>query len=63
MKVIISTIYGCISSHMGQYNTALYAKGIVLPKPQTGLEDFVHLCELIASRKFFDFNFEVYYGM
>ena len=48
---------------MGQYNTALYAKGIVLPKPQTGLEDFVHLCDLIASRKFFDFNFEVYYGM
>lgn len=60
MRVIIPITHGCISSHMGQWNTAPYAKGIVIPKPKTGLEDFVHLCDYIASRKFFDFNFEVY---
>lgn len=60
MRVIIPITHGCISSHMGEWNTAPYARGIVLPKPKTNLEDFVQLCDYIASRKFFDFNFEVY---
>lgn len=60
MKVVIPLVYGCIASHMGKWNTAPYAKGIVLPEPKLGIEVFVHLCDYIASRKFFDFNFEVY---
>lgn len=60
MKVVIPLVYGCIASHMGKWNTAPYAKGIILPEPKLGIEVFVHLCDYIASRKFFDFNFEVY---
>lgn len=60
MKEIIPIIYNCIASHMGQWNTAPYAKGTVLPKPKTGIETFVHMCDYLASRKVLDFNFEVY---
>lgn len=60
MKVVIPLVHSCIASHMGQWNTAPYAKGIVLPKPKLGIEQFVHMCDYIASRKFIDFNFEVY---
>ena len=62
MKIVIPLVHSSISSHMGQFNTAPYAKGIVLPKPKLGIEQFVHLCDYIASRKFIDFNFEVYAG-
>ncbi len=62
MKVIIPLVHSCIAAHMGQFNTAPYAKGIVLPKPKLGIEQFVHICDYIASRKFLDFNFEVYDG-
>lgn len=63
MKVVIPLVHSSIASHMGQWTTAPYAKGIVLPKPKLGIEQFVHLCDYIASRKFIDFNFEVYDGM
>lgn len=62
MDFIVPLISGCIESHMGQWTTASYAKGIVLPKPRRGIEKFVHICDFIASREFIDFNFEVYYG-
>lgn len=62
MKVVIPLVHSCIASHMGQWNTAPYAKGIVLPKPNLGVEQFVHLCDYIASRKFIDMNFEAYDG-
>ena len=61
MKVIIPAIYNCIASHMGQWNTAPYAKGVVLPKPKKPIEHFVHLCDYLASRKFLEFNFDAYY--
>lgn len=60
MKVIIPLIHSCIASHMGQFSTTPYAKGIVLPKPKLGIEQFVHMVDFIASREFIDFNFEVY---
>lgn len=60
MKAVVPLVHSSIASHMGQFNTASYAKGIVLPKPKLGIEQFVHLCDYIASRKFLDFNFEVY---
>lgn len=49
-----------IASHMGQWNTSSYAKGYLLPTPQTRLESFVHMCDYLASRKFLQFNFDEY---
>lgn len=60
MKVVVPLIYSCIASHMGEWNTAPYAKGVVLPKPKLGVEHFVHLCDYLASRKFLLFDFDVY---
>lgn len=39
-----------IRTHMGQWNTNKYSS-VVLKKPTTKLENFVHLCDYIASRK------------
>lgn len=60
MKSVIPLIHGCIASHMGQFSTAPYAPGIVLPTPQCGIEKFVHMCDYLASRKFLIFDFDVY---
>lgn len=60
MKAVIPLVHSAISSHMGKWSTAKYAPGIKLPEPKLGIEVFVHLCDYIASRKFIDFNFEVY---
>lgn len=62
MQFAITGVYRCIASHMGQYNTAPYAKGIVLPKPNSGIEHFVHMADYLASRKFLIFDFEVFNG-
>lgn len=61
LKVIIVSAYDAISCHMGKYTTAPYAKGVVLPKPNNSLEWFVHLCDLLSSRKYLEFNFDKYY--
>jgi len=60
MKTVIPLIYKAIASHMGQFNTAPYAKGITLPRPETAFEWFVHQCDYLASRKFLIFDFDVY---
>lgn len=60
MKMVIPLVHGCIASHMGQFSTAPYAKGIVLPTPKCGIERFVHLCDYLASRKFLIFDFDKY---
>lgn len=59
-KIVIPAIKSAIASHMGQFNTAPYAKGIVLPTPRTPIEKFVHLLDFLASRKFLIFDFDVY---
>lgn len=56
----ISVIFNAIASHMGQWNTSSYAKGYLLPTPQTRLESFVHMCDYLASRKFLQFDFGEY---
>jgi len=63
LKSIISeedfnTIIGCISSHMGGWNTAYRSTEEVLPKPEMGnkLQQLVHECDVIVSRKFFHFD-------
>lgn len=63
MKSVVPLVYGCIASHMGQWSTAPYAKGVVLPKPKSGLEEFVHMCDYLASRKFLIFDFDIYNGV
>lgn len=45
-KVIASAI----SSHMGQWNETKRSK-VVLNKPETEIQRFVHMCDYLASRK------------
>lgn len=60
MKMVIPLVHGAIASHMGQWNSAPYAKGVVLPTPKCGIERFVHVCDYLASRKFLIFDFDKY---
>lgn len=60
MKRVVPMIHGAIASHMGQFCTAPYARGVVLPKPKTGIEVFVHMCDYLGSRKFLTFEFDKY---
>lgn len=43
-------ISGLVASHMGQWCKTNRSK-VVLPKPQTSMQKFVHLCDYLASRK------------
>lgn len=46
------------ASHMGKWNTASYAPGVVLPLPKTVEEKFVHMCDFLSSKKFIDVKFD-----
>ena len=46
-----------ISSHMGPWNTNNYSN-IVLPKPESKFQRFVHMCDYLASRKVIDVKFD-----
>ncbi len=46
-----------ISSHMGPWNTNSYSD-VVLPKPETSRQRFVHMCDYLASRKVIDVKFD-----
>ena len=61
LKEVAPMIYNAIASHMGQFNTASYAKDIELPKPRSVVDQFVHMCDYLASRKFLIFDFENYH--
>ena len=60
MKRVVPMVHGAIASHMGMWNTAPYARGIILPKPKNGIEVFVHMCDYLGSRKFLTFEFDKY---
>ena len=47
-----------VASHMGQWSTCNWSS-IELPKPEDAMQNFVHLCDYLASRKYLEFNFEV----
>lgn len=47
-----------IASHMGQWNFDYKTKKEVLPLPKTGMQNFVHMCDYLASRKCLEFNFD-----
>ena len=47
-----------IESHMGPWNTHPYTKEDVLPVPKDKYENFVHMCDYLASRKFLEVTFK-----
>lgn len=54
----IKFISECIKSHMGPWNTDYLTKEEILPKPHTKYQNFVHMCDYLASRKFLDVRFK-----
>ena len=54
MKQIITDMALCISSHMGKWREH---DGLILPKPESEMQKFVHMCDYLASRKFIEINF------
>lgn len=51
-------ICDCIKSHMGPWNTDYLTGEEILPKPHTKFQNFVHMCDYLASRKFLDVKFK-----
>lgn len=49
----------CIKTHMGQWNTDYKTGEEILPKPESEIQRFVHLCDYLASRKMLEVNFNV----
>ena len=56
--VALDKIRKCIESHMGKWNTNS-DYDFTLPKPVSGIEQLVHLCDYLASRKNLEFKFDV----
>lgn len=55
---IVGQILSCIATHMGEFNQDYRTKKEILPKPQTDMQKFVHECDFLASRRFFEINFD-----
>lgn len=56
-RLTLDIICKCIASHMGSFNTD--RNGVeILPKPTSNMQQFVHLCDYLASRRFIEVNFE-----
>lgn len=47
----VERISGMVLSHMGQWNRSSKSV-VVLPKPNTQAQKFVHLCDYLASRQY-----------
>jgi len=47
-----------IASHMGEFCTDYKTKKQILPKPETDIQKFIHLCDYLASRKWLPVDFE-----
>ena len=56
-KEDIDFLVGCISSHMGRFNTSEYSD-VILPLPKTPEQKFVHMCDYLASRKVINIPFD-----
>ena len=54
----IDFICSVIESHMGPWNTHPYTKEEILPTPKNKYQNFVHMCDYLASRKFLDIKFK-----
>ena len=55
---IIDCICRCVESHMGKWNTSP-DYDFELPKPHTKVQQLVHLCDYLASRKNIEYKFDV----
>ena len=53
----IKFISSAIEAHMGAWNTD-FNGNVVLPKPKTKYENFVHMCDYLASRKYLNIKFD-----
>lgn len=53
----LNYICDCIKTHMGEFNTD-YKGNVVLPLPKTKQQRFVHMCDLLSSKKFLDIKFD-----
>lgn len=51
-------LFGNIAHHMGQWVNDPKTKQQVLEKPRGKMQNFVHLCDYLASRKCLEFNFD-----
>lgn len=54
----LNNIADLVLTHMGQWNTDYKTKKVIMPKPQTVIQNFVHMCDYLASRKYLDFIFD-----
>ncbi len=53
----INFICSVIETHMGPWNTHPYTKEEILPIPHNKYQNFVHMCDYLASKKFLDIKF------
>ena len=53
----VELISSMIASHMGEWNTNPYSD-VILPVPSNKYEKMVHMCDMLASRKFIDVKFD-----
>lgn len=58
IDTFINEVNTLVSSHMGEWTTARYSS-IVLPAPITPAQQFVHLCDYLASRKWLEVKINV----
>jgi len=59
-KEILDKILGCIETHMGEFNKDYKTMKEILPKPHGKIENFVHICDILGSRRYIkDFDFDV----
>lgn len=58
-KEIFDKIMNGILTHMGQWTSDYKTGKEVLEKPKTGIQNFIHMCDYLASRKSIEINFEV----
>lgn len=56
-KELQSKLANCIETHMGEWNSDYKTKKELMPKPSTSMQNFVHICDYLASRKFLNINF------
>lgn len=51
-------ICSVIETHMGPWNTHPYTKEEILPIPKDKYQNFVHMCDYLASRRFLSVEFD-----
>lgn len=54
----LKIICDAVASHMGEWNQDFKSKKEILPKPQTEIQKFVHICDYLASRKWLPVEFD-----